>query len=261
MNSERNTRIAALALVLTLVFSFVLPASASATYESPGFASAEDALMAYIEGLQQGDLQQMIGAFAIETYIEHFDLVAWIERVISHSFHSTSTVRLPNANPMVTALNIESRRANILGIIQYQLIAFHLEEQFESGPLIFGPPIGPFPHDILGSAEDFVDMLRTNMETMALQSMQLVSFMEPAMLAEAYDNEKNQADLDRKRAIYGADELKSVAAFFTVDGKLYVLCADAIRYGERWYLESLAGNIGAHLRIDVFQGGIMQITQ
>jgi len=254
MNSERNTRIAALALVLTLVFSFVLPASASATYESPGFVSAEDALMAYIEGLQQGDLQQMIGAFAIETYIEHLDLVAWIERL--NSYFPNIAVKLPNASPMVTALNIESRRANIIDEILRQLMSFHIEDES-----VMYMNTGPFPHDIFGSAEDFVDLLRTSMEPMALQSMEFLSFVEPAVLFEYYDDEKIQAIIEGSRVICGADELKSVAAFFTVHGKLYVLCANALRYGEQWYLESLGGHLGAIMGISFTSGGIMQLMQ
>ena len=49
--------------------------------EGPGYTSAEEAARAYAEALKAGDLNAMLSTFAVESYVEHFDMAAYIEDV------------------------------------------------------------------------------------------------------------------------------------------------------------------------------------
>src|SRR5688572_23998283 len=53
------------------------PASVgAATAEGEGSSSAEEAVTAYTDALAAGDFDALLRAFAIETYVEHFDFDA-----------------------------------------------------------------------------------------------------------------------------------------------------------------------------------------
>ncbi|MCL2811858.1 MAG: hypothetical protein FWD25_08215 [Clostridia bacterium] len=244
MKDKQKLRSTVLALAVVLLLGFLFPTSASATAEGPGFQSPEDALMAYIEGLQQGDLAQMISTFAIETYVEHFDLAAHIERRNQYdvtmrmifSNRRRLPVNLPNANPLIKELNIESRRSDIVIGILDLLMGFQFTDQFD-----LYVSIAPFPNEDFGDVVDFVDMLRENMESMALQSTVFETFMELEELDEFFATENSQLYYDRICRTSGADEAKDTAVLLMIGAEPYVLCATAIRYGERWYLESLGG--------------------
>jgi hypothetical protein len=77
-----------------------------------GFDTPEDAVWEYVDGLKNADLDRMIGAFAIETYIENASLEKSLERVRAYLFFS-SDINMPNSNEFVTALNIENRRKSV----------------------------------------------------------------------------------------------------------------------------------------------------
>ena len=70
-------RFCSLAICMVLLVSFVLPVSA-VTYEGAGFSSPEEAVEAYLEYMNQGDIQGMLSCFAIESYVEHMDPEAYL---------------------------------------------------------------------------------------------------------------------------------------------------------------------------------------
>ena len=47
--------------------------------EGAGYKTPEDAVMAYAEYLKNGDMEGMISTFAVESYVEHFDMRAHLE--------------------------------------------------------------------------------------------------------------------------------------------------------------------------------------
>ena len=69
----------------------------AATQESAGYATPEDAVSAYIEALQQADLQAMASAFAIETYTANYDFTGYLELIRAYS--PTAPIKLPSRTP------------------------------------------------------------------------------------------------------------------------------------------------------------------
>ena len=92
----------------------------AATQESAGYATPEDAVSAYIEALQQADLQVMARAFAIETFAANYDFTGYLELIRAYS--PTAPIKLPASDPFNVALNIESRSAQVVGGILYQYL-------------------------------------------------------------------------------------------------------------------------------------------
>lgn len=217
------------------------------TYEGPGWASPEEAVQLYLEGFKAQNPRQMLQAFAIETYVRHFDFAAQLER--SGGFNFTANIRLPNLNEAFITHNIESRRQFLYNYIFYQFMTLMLPETD-----IF------IPVSVVGAEklEEFLASFEaadvTRFETITLEG-----FVDPADLSEPYLSHNNQKNLKMLQAIYGADDLKSMVAQITIDGQDYLFCCDVLRYGDAWYLSSLGGSIGNYLGIEYVAGGLMPV--
>lgn len=131
--SLRRTRWTALtaAVVATALATMAsAPAVASSSapapspaYEGPGSASAEDAAAAYMNALAGADVEAMVGAFAIETFVDRFDLRAYLERIGVFSA-AAAPVLIPPETPFTRALAVEERRGSVFGQIRFQYLAF-----------------------------------------------------------------------------------------------------------------------------------------
>lgn len=224
--------------------------AASAPYEGQGYGSPEDAVRAYLEGMQNGDLSQMLAAFAIESYAARYDFQGQLEwtKVYLPSVPGT----LPNASPLFQAINVETRKAEVVRDVMYQLLAFNMPDTVDSAaPVVFAGD------DAAAQVAQFVQHMEEATHNLALASLQITGFVPPESLHDMYTDPKNRENVDRKRQIIGADEIRSVAMQFTAEGRSCILCCDVARYGEAWYLISFGGNIGNLLGIPATHGGIM----
>lgn len=241
---------AALAMAITLVLRMSSGmASALPTYEGPGLATPEDAAHAYLEAAQNGDLSQMLAAFAIESYVDNYDFLAQLNRLKVYA--PSLPVRLPNANPLLRDINVETRKAEVVDGIIYQLLAFHMPEMTLTAPVVFTGD------DAAAHASRFAADMATNMHVLTLSSLEIGGFIPPELLSDAYTDEKNREHMDGYRQMIGADEMRSVAVKFSVGENPYILCCDAVRYGDAWFLVQLGGNIGNLLNAGRFVGGIL----
>lgn len=240
-----------LCLLLTAVLFMCAPLNvmAASTYEGEGFESPEAAVQAYLTGMQNEDLSQMLSAFAIETLVERYDLEAMLGQIRAYTY--SLSIKLPNSNAIFESINIEARKGEIMGAIQWQLLSFHMPE------LDFTQTIAFADDDAEEAIAAFIETFDANTRPLAMKELQLDAFIEPETLSELYLNEQNQRNIAKRAPVYGADEIKSVAASLSVDGTPYILCCDAIRYGDSWYLHSLGGNIAQLLGMNVFSGGLM----
>ena len=61
-------------LILALACSFLpFAAAESGRLEGAGYDTPEEALLAYIDALNRGDVGGMLSTFALESYVEHAD--------------------------------------------------------------------------------------------------------------------------------------------------------------------------------------------
>jgi len=247
----RKTCLILVAVVLFLSLSapaFASPSLGFPIYEGPGCATPEDAVRLYLEGIQNEDLGKMLSAFAIETFVERFDYTGQLRRI--RSYIPFSITAHPSVSSLFTTMNIESRKQEIVNAIKFQLVVFHLTD--------YDPVISTMfrSDDLDAEIAAFVKHFEDNLGTLALRDLELVGFIPPNQLSEMYDEEKNQEQRASSAEICRADEFRSVAALFTVGGKGYYLCCDALQYGDQWYLFRLGGNISNLLLIDQWAGGI-----
>lgn len=240
----------ALLLLLTAALCLGIGGVAlAATYEGEGSATPEEAVALYLEGVQEESLPKMLSAFAIETYAAGFDWGAQLERIKMYSA-ATMNIKFPKTNPLFEAINVEARKSEIVGGIAVQFTAFQMPEMDYYAPVTFTGD------DADAQVAAFVQQFEETTRSLTLAKLIPVGFVEPSLLSEIYEDERNQGNLAKLAAIYGADEIQSKAACLMMSGKPYLLCCDTIRYGEKWYMLGLGGNIGQILGLSVTSGGI-----
>ena len=227
--------------------SNVSETAAAAKMEGDGYASAEKAAEAYLQAFKAANLSGMLSAFALETYVDNYDLEAQLARLKAYSLSSDPS--LPASNDFTRDLNFHQRTGNVTAAIRFQYLTIFTSDLKALDGITMSL-----------TSDDDISRLAMQLGNPAylesLQGMELGEFLPPENLNEHYLSEQNRLNMQKIASICGADEMKSVAVPATIDEQEYLFCFDAVRYGSQWYLSSLSGNIGALLNIPTFSGGV-----
>ena len=250
MKRKHKTRLLVWMLAFAIICTGVAPALA--LYEGEGFASPEDAAIAYLHGMRDQDLTEMMAVFAIETYVQNYDFTAQLQRM--GAYIPAMDIKLPNATPMLQEANIEARKSSIAGVAINQCLVISAVDVDISVPQYFGDT------DRDAQAEAFVKEMETGLQQVAWEKLEVIGAVSPQKLSEMYALEKNQENLSQSAQRIGAEEVQSVAVLFAIDRQSYLLCADAVCYGGAWYLLQMNGNIGALLSLAVYTGGVAPLS-
>lgn len=223
--------------------------------ESEGFASPEEAVSAYIKGLQDNDLTEILSAFAVETYAENYSLAKMVDRLQSYQ---PSLGFIPTISDFSLELNIEQRRTRITGEIRAHYLVLtnsaSINEDNAGRPVILS--------DGYESGEDLVSQIFATEDELFLSNIHFDSkFYNPADFSENYLAELNQNNLRKQAAVINADEIKSTVAGLESAGTEYLLCMDTVRYGDKWFVLDAGGNIGSLLGIDTLHAGLLPIPE
>jgi len=216
--------------------------------EGPGFDSAEDAVLAYLDAFSNADLEAMIATFAIESFVENYDLEASIERIRVYSVNLQQ--RFPSSNRFTTSMNTRQRQAMVVEGISWQYMTIFV-------------PDSDLLHSwstIMDDAQEIREFMRDLGDPAYLRSlstMNFVGFVDPNRLNDRFDTEQNQQNIERIRDIMGAQRLENIVARVDIDGQTYLFCFDVLLYDGKWYIHSLGGNIGLLLGLPFQNGGVI----
>ncbi|MBR0092183.1 MAG: hypothetical protein IJP92_10825 [Lachnospiraceae bacterium] len=231
-------------------------AGAAGRMEGEGFATAEEAAKAYVDGLIANDIDAMLAACAIESYVDHFDMEKYIERIGAYQTIFIHGMMLPEAGETARRINIESRRYELASEIKNQYARLVQRNLIES--LDGKPQINVSDYD--SAAQLLEENFNTNEDVM--KDIRLVSTEDVASLkrrGSASDDEV-QDYLNQSAESIGADEITAVAIRLSAGGKEYVLIPDLVRYGDKWYVCEAYGQIVPlydHAERGVVTGGLI----
>ena len=215
--------------------------------EGSGYATAEDAVSAYLEAFCNADIEAMLSTFAVETFAENYDLEAQIERV--QAYMITLQQSLPSNNQFTTRLNIQRRQGQIADAIRFQYMSIFIPNAINDGQIT--------RIDDKQAARNFIKTLGDQSYYDSMRMLKIVGFISPGRLHDMYTSEQNQRNIDKTMEIIGAQRLENVVARVKINHQIYLFCFDVARYGEKWYIHSLGGNIGALLGIPVYAMGVI----
>jgi len=228
--------------------------AAQPVYEGPGWDTPEEAVLYYLEGLKEQDIGKMIGAYPVETTIDHFDLRAQLTRFRVYTMDMSPN--LPNTSDLLRAINVDARRHEIV-----QSISHHMALLCLSGQDFFQPPVSFAQETIDEEVDVFVTALEDAFAAVDFGTLEVLLFVPPEVISETYASERHQENMQMRIAPTGADEMRSVVAFFIVDGRACVLACDAIRYGDRWFMANPYGSIASLIGLPAYTQGLVVLSK
>ena len=202
-------------------------------YEGDGFATPEEALTCYMEGLKNLDFEKMMSAFAWETQMEHYDLQAYFERVMA--YQPTMIPRMPSVNDFMFSANV-----NVLRFFQANMVYRSVEEYIlgEDSPNK-GKGTIVFQKD-----SDDVEVFLTKFENGKLEKLAQMTNIRILSPDDVTNNkfslEQNQMSFVKQTACYGADEAVNLVGMANVGDETLYCCPTICRYGDKWYLVSVS---------------------
>ncbi len=218
------------------------------TIEGPGFSKPEDAAKAYLKALKNQDLDGMISTFAVESYVDHYDLEASLERL--QAYQIKSNIKLPNTTEYCKQLNIAACRDQIVNqiMVQYMLYNTTGDRSIDETLTLNDKK----------AIQDFVAAFEKDTKNYVFDDLKITGTMKPEELSEVYLSEQNQTNIARQVKCYGlkADDVVNVVITFTANGKSGMFCPQVIRYNNRWYIQPTLGNLANILGWNYYSGGI-----
>jgi hypothetical protein len=245
-----GTAVGAVLLAIVLFAAGVF-SSGGKTIEGPGFATPEDAAKAYLTALRDQDLGAMISAFAVESYADHYDFEALVERLNSYNFNFD--MPFPNTSDYTRQLNIESRRDRIVRQILLQYMLYNTPEAFNDGtPVAFGDP---------DAVSDFVEDFGRDTEDYIFEDLVITGTMSPEVLTDNYMADANQENIEKQAKTFGVEmeDVANLVISFDANGGTWLFCPQAVRYDGRWYLQASGGNIAMLLGMSSYAGGLAPV--
>ena len=223
-------------------------------FEGAGSDSPEAAAQAYIEGLRNADLDQMLRAFAVETYAAHYDLESMIRRMQSWS---PAIEYLPDGREPFARLNLLNRVSEIRRQIRRQILILLELESWN------GTEIGSI---IMTDDEQIREFMETfDPDLSKLETLSVLEILEPEDLGDAlgdpglserYHSQTNQNNLTRQMEFTNADDWRHLTAHIGWDGEEYYLFFELLRYGGQWYVGGFSGNLGHLMGLSSTAGGL-----
>lgn len=233
--------------------------------ESAGFSSPETAMAEYFDGLRNMDLNRMIGAFAIESFVENIDLGRYIYE--SGYFRFWQSFYL-EGDDFENNLNIYWRRGHVGDtiILKYRFLG-RPDPVNQPNPDIdaywlystLDADFRPILRTFIRVEQDkeyisaFSAWIHNPLINLPLHTIEIIGFMPVYEVAEDFglDREVFVSGLIQNRDMYGADEVADYITVFEIGGERYMLFSGLARYGNRWYIHNFGGFASAEI-LEVF---------
>ena len=210
-------------------------AGKTVTAEGDGFASPDEAVSAYVEAMNAGDVNAMVSTFAVETYIDHLDAAASVERMRSISLANYSSV--PVIGSFSRGLLIERRRNEITHLIYTAYLLYAtMGTDYES---IGTGATEPVTDD--ASISSYLSVMESALPESWVGHIRITKVCGPydplvsKYVPEAFGSENTQKNMDKQLAVCGGEEYAERAAVLDVNGTMGIQFMECIRYGDKWY--------------------------
>ncbi len=245
--------IAGVIILTAILFATGVFASGSKsekTIQGPGYATPEAAAKAYLIGLRDQNLDEMVSTFAVESYVDNYDFEVQLER-INYYDPRTSALILPNVDEYARKLNISNHKNSIEEEIRSQFMSYNVSDETNDwNTTELNDP---------DKIKDFVTKFEQDTKSYVFKDLVITGTIPPEDLTDDYMSELNQKNmlLDiKKYGVTSGNDVTDVAITFKADGKTWIFCPQLVRYDNRWYLLSTTGNLAIILGYSWRTGGI-----
>ncbi|MBE5990927.1 MAG: hypothetical protein E7247_00865 [Paenibacillaceae bacterium] len=218
--------------------------AADTNEETGGFDSSQMAVRKYVEYLAANEQDKMIGTFAVESYVDHFDFRNRLENTGAYIFMQQE-FNFPSVTDFTRDLNIESRKNDIRLNLLEQYTALGVFSEIDTADLVQTEDL-----DVSFALSELPKRLNTS-------TIKILGYISPEKMSESYGSDDFQDIKLMRMKAYGADDIESIAAAFELNGVRYIICIDTMKYEDRWYIRELGGELYLLLGLDYRYAGIL----
>ena len=217
-------------------YTGVRSGSASATgirIEGDGADTAEVAVSAYMDGFLGADIEKILQACAVETYVENYDSVYAAERIRAimpiYGFEQVYN----NFSPRMATANRAGMIVSAVRLRYLFLCSEHIREG-DYSPIQMGDEdeLNSFYRDF---ARDF-----DSRQLRSVESFEILTIDDFAGdIRDLYNSEMNRRNIQARIDTLGADDYESFIVTFRIpDGAEWALSLSAVKYGNKWYADN-----------------------
>ncbi|MBR5344890.1 MAG: hypothetical protein IK127_03620 [Clostridia bacterium] len=247
-------KLSILVLILVLLVSTALSEGIAATehpqLEGNGYDTPEEAVLAYLDAMNNADVHGMLATFAHESYVEHLDTDLYIQRMNSIFPQGTA-----NSTPITDAYSAE-----LILFARYGSLASDLLRQYTT-----------YTDDLDGMTrapmnQEAIDEHNQYYEQSILQSIQghvtFVEWVDAALLTSGTAiSPVNRRNIAMQYGYVGADDLAELVVRFRINGADFLQCMTCAKYGGRWYNLLLHGNTASILGLTMNTVGLIPLYE
>lgn len=215
-----------------------------------GFDTPEQAVVAYLDGLKNADLEQMLTACADDIFVDRQNFALLLNNM--HAF-PTPFIYIPNTNSFFRDASFEVRRGVLARFIALQYATVLIPELNMDGKV--------FPIEGEKAIDEFLTLFSEERldELASLVILDVVKASEWEGIPETYQNQANMNALMLQARTHGADGFENIIATFRVGGRDFRFFPMVCRYDDRWLITDLMGNVARLLDLSFFSGGVLQL--
>ena len=214
------------------------------TLEGSGYDTPEDAVLAYLNGLSNGDASEMLSTFAIESYVEHQDPVSTLKR--RKAFVPASRDGIPHDTEYAKSLVINARLGELVQYILYQYIELSTNAE---GQII------ALNEDY--SLDDLLYQFKYSPVNEWIGNVEFIEWINPANLSANFFTANNLSNIAVNAACAGADDFAELAAYIRLNGEDAIQLMECVKYNGRWYNLTLLSNLANILGLNAYSGGLL----
>ena len=207
------------------------------TFDGKGYHTPEAALTAFVEGMQEQDMEKMMSAFAVEEFVGHMQMDKMVEYWMGYI---PQYGYVPDSK-FAGQMNVMCRRNEIIDDLRTQYL------YLIGSPLADDNIRGPILSDYDGDVQELKEFCFPGNGGTFPEKIVLKGFFDIKKLAAAFFEDEEikggiENGIQRNEKAYEG-EIEPVSAWLVADGKDYLLCMDMIKYDDCWYGLRLGGTI------------------
>ena len=241
-----------ISLLTALVLCLSLcPCSPSGKIEGSGYKTPEDAVLAYAKALKSANVSKILSTFAVETYVENYDLEAQVKDYNNYSL--ALNPKFSSVDSFTTDLNLLSRQQIIANNLTLLCLFSCLGEDSD---VVQGRNIR-FDGDPYNDPDDLFDDMDFESWSEILSEME---FDDDFVYMDDLVDEDNigtfEDRLDQQCDYYGCDEIVPMGLELELNGEDCILFVDVACYDGKWFILRQGGMLATWQGCSVYAAGL-----
>ncbi len=254
-----------LILILTSTFADTITKNQSyPTLEGNGADSPEEAVSNYLKALQSCDYNKIISCYAIESFVENYNVGLYIEHMNCAPLNMNM---IHPDNKLLEQTGKYEVLSEIAKVVKYQIWNLSKNDFFKKGNIIKnnGNPSEVIKKAFPENAESRLQNI-TFLNFISVDDVLTFNFGNPYAYnrLEENVNEFKEAVIKsygKNKKIFGCSNIQDVTVAFTIDGDKYYYFAETLQYGNKWYISSRQGYLASLIGLNLTAGCIADIHE